>query len=59
MNSALLLIDVMKDFYHEEGQFYYEESRQTLSLILKALQVFRKYKQTLFIKMSMMCDFPR
>jgi len=46
MNGALLLIDVMKDFYHEEGQFYYEESRQTLSLILKALQVFRKYKQT-------------
>jgi len=46
MNSALLLIDVMKDFYHEKGQFYYEESRQTLPSILRALQIFRKYRQT-------------
>ncbi|HDM70680.1 MAG: cysteine hydrolase [Thermotoga sp.] len=46
--KALLVIDVMKDFFEKGGKFYYPEAEFTIPVIRKSIELFRERKYPIF-----------
>ena len=48
IKGALLIIDVMKDFFEKGGKFYYPEAERTIPTIMKTIKLFRRKRYPIF-----------